>query len=384
MAIIHIIDSKLKQKVKDSFPSRKTKIELKDINKIFNIITEINNENKIFIEVSEQLNILGYNLLYIQIYNMFKYINIECDYNGIVLIIKNCLHHACNIISAIKMGSGILNKHKKEAFYDLIRDNQLIIIEVYKLRRKFYDYSINKLCNNEGVPELSNEITSQCAMIKLFELTESDDYSRLQRALDILIKYGDILIITDKYGLTRSNASKLGLTRDDMYSLQLLTRLDRSYISNLYEFLKESVYNIIGVFGLKFDEVTLYNLYTKIFNMSKQVAIKEVEYIKYINDSANEIKMYVKELKAMEGIGKLNIFKSTEIYNAICHDEEFDYNSSKNTLVNRYLKSIKCSTSIIKSKEPKYKLNIHLIVFITMCTLMVVIYLAVTKRTVNN
>ncbi|OAG33622.1 hypothetical protein NEIG_01495 [Nematocida sp. ERTm5] len=294
------------------------------------------------------------------------------------------MYHTCNIIKAIKIGSDILDKNQKEAFYDLIMDNQLIITEVFKLRREFYDYSVNILCNNEDIPELDNEITSKHAMIKLFELTETGEYSRLQRALNILMKYGDILIITNKYWIRRSNHNELGITRDDMYSLRLLTRLDKLYTSNLYEFLKESVYNTIAVFGCKFKEFTAYNLYTKIYNMSKQVDIEEVEYNKYINDSAYDIKMYIKELKGTTVIWDLNIFKWTEISHAICHEKEFNYRGSVMNLIDKYLESIKLNLIIINSKKPKYKLNTALVIFILMCIIIVIVYLIKTKYTVNN
>ncbi|EIJ92494.1 uncharacterized protein NEPG_02644, partial [Nematocida parisii ERTm1] len=86
---------------------------------------------------------------------------------------------------------------------------------VYISRKKFFDPSINVLCEKAGLQELDDKMTSEGTFGKLCELTESGECSRLQRALDILAKHGDNLAIVDRGMIKPLNASSLEITDDD-------------------------------------------------------------------------------------------------------------------------------------------------------------------------
>ncbi|OAG31265.1 hypothetical protein NEIG_02659 [Nematocida sp. ERTm5] len=59
------------------------------------------------------------------------------------------------------------------------------------------------------------------------------------------MKHGDNLTTVNKNGLKQSNASKLGISKDDIKSLQLLAKTDRWSSIEFSDFLVESIYTSI-------------------------------------------------------------------------------------------------------------------------------------------
>ncbi|EIJ89488.1 uncharacterized protein NEPG_00985 [Nematocida parisii ERTm1] len=196
----YIDENRLKTEVHREFKDNEEYITKEGINKIYQIITEIIRKQDIFTELPESIEHLAYNLLYIQIYNRIIYRNI--NYNGIISIITDCINHIDIIIDIImSVAEGLNSTHKKQAFYRLMGNNHRIMVCAYKYRSIFYDSSINILCKSINISELYEEITSEDGMVKLCELTSSGDCSRLQNALNILMKYGDNLTTPDEYGI---------------------------------------------------------------------------------------------------------------------------------------------------------------------------------------
>ncbi|KAI5186468.1 hypothetical protein NEIRO03_2298, partial [Nematocida sp. AWRm78] len=250
----YIDGDRLKTEIQREFKDNEEYITKEGINKIYQIITEIIRNQEIFTEIPEPLEHLAYNLLYIQIYNRIIYRNI--NYNGIIYIITSCINHIDIVIGILMdVAEDLNNTDKKQAFYRLIGNNHRIMICAYKYRSIFYDSSINILCKSINIPELYEEITSEDAMVKLCELTSSGECSRLQNALNILMKYGDNLTIPDKNGAEHSNIDNLGICDDDIYSLYLLTRTDKYDSIQFMEFFKDSIYNLIYI--KDYDDPTL-------------------------------------------------------------------------------------------------------------------------------
>ncbi|OAG30918.1 hypothetical protein NEIG_00402 [Nematocida sp. ERTm5] len=214
----YIIDeNELKTELQKEFNGKEEEMKREDIYKIYKIILGVTRNNPIFKNLPESLTRLAYNILYIQIYN--RIINYAYG-NSTISEIKNSITQTYAIIDIIKEAAKQLDSEsKKQAFYRLIGNNHIIIASVYRHKKNFYDSFINILREKAGIPELDGKITSKDAIIKLFELTESEKYSRLQRVLDILMKHGDNLIITDNNGVEHSNIDNLGICNDDIYSL---------------------------------------------------------------------------------------------------------------------------------------------------------------------
>ncbi|OAG32121.1 hypothetical protein NEIG_01852 [Nematocida sp. ERTm5] len=311
----HIDENELRTKLQREFKDKEGKIEQKDISKLLNIITEINRKRRIFTGISSPLDNLAYNMLYKQIYSRIRFERYTEDY--IVSKMNDCIKHVDLIIDIImNVAKELESDDQKQAFYNLMGNNHIIIAEVYKFKWNFFIPSINILCRKAGIQKLNDKITSEYAMVKLCELTDSGECSRLQRVFDILMKHGDDLTITDKNGIEQSNADKLGLTEDDIYSLQLITRTYRWNNIDFNKFLNDSIYNSIYIEDNEHSlNYSISNLYNTVFDMSESNGISNIE--SYKKKNIDKIKEYLNELMSKERMGIDNEIRESKVYNHI-------------------------------------------------------------------
>ncbi|KAI5146433.1 hypothetical protein NEPAR05_2433 [Nematocida parisii] len=335
------IDEEIKIELQKEFSDKKGKIQDGDIEKIYKILMGINRKTPIFKDLPESLTNLAYNIFYTQIYSR----NIECVYNEDTTIskINSSITQISEIIDMIKEEAETLDsKSKKQAFYKLIRDNHMIIAQVYRYRKNFYDSSINILCKKAGISELDEEITSKDAIVKILELTESGECSRLQRVLNILMKHDDNLTTTDKNGEEQSNICDLELTNDDIYSLHLFARTgDSGLLIFTLDIINDLIYNSICV---KDNDKKLYSsiwrLYTTIYTMSNMIKGFSLDKDK----NKDTIKTCLNQLKNMENIvvgsTKYGVIRLDSYISTLKH-KDFNVDKFRNNLVETYLKSIK-------------------------------------------
>ncbi|KAI5167622.1 hypothetical protein NEIRO03_2152 [Nematocida sp. AWRm78] len=391
----YIDDNMLIEKVQEGFKDKEGKMELEDIDKLSNIVTNINREERIFTDLPEQLTILAYNILYIQIYYRILCKSIIYTEDIAISIINNSISHTDLIIDIIKeVAEELNNEDKKQAFYDLMGDNHIIIAEVYILRRKFFDYSIDTLCEKENIPELDDTVTPDDAMVKLCELTKnSKEYSRLQRVLDILMKHGNNLIIPDENGIEQSNINNLDICYDDIYSLQLFKRAGMGYFLNSNEFLKESIYGSIYI-KTKYNEppfkYSITNLYNTLFRMSINRDVQSTEL--YKNENINKIKEHLNKLQKTKKIDIINEIKESKILKDIENHKYFNIKGFKNNVINNYLKPVEYNTSIIINGIIKHKfkntLNFIIIPIVIILLLVIItvflLYFAIINETITQ
>ncbi|KAI5130099.1 hypothetical protein NEPAR04_1774 [Nematocida parisii] len=339
-------DEELRIELQKEIGHKKGRIEEKDIDKIYKMVMAINKRTPIFKDLPEPLTNLAYNIFYKQIYSR----NIKRDYKEDTAIsaINNSITQTSAIIDMIKEEAKKLgNESKKQAFYKLMRDNHMIMAQLYMNRKNFYDSSINILCQKAGRSELDKEITSKDAMVKLLELTKSKKCSRLQRVLDILIKHGDNLTITNTNGEEQSNADKLGLTNDDIYSLQLLARTEES---DFFEFTYNIINNLVykSIYD-KDNDKKLHNsileLYYAIYKMSIMSTISTMnnEFSSYKEKKKNIIKTCLNQLNNMESIDFMynkSILTLLDDYKGILEHNDFDVVKVRNNVVPNYFKVI--------------------------------------------
>ncbi|KAI5156355.1 hypothetical protein NEPAR06_2162 [Nematocida parisii] len=391
----YIDDNVLMEKVHEEFKDRNGKMELEDIDKLSNIITDINREERIFTDLPEPLSILAYNILYIQMYYRILCKSIIYTDDIAISIVNNSISHTELIIDVIKEAAeGLNSEDKKQAFYDLMGGNHIIIAEVYILRRKFFDYSINRLCEQENISELDDTVTPDNAMVKLCELTKnSKEHSRLQRVLDILMKHGNNLIIPDNDEVEQSNVNNLGISYDDIYSLQLFKRAGMEYFLNSNEFLNKSIYGSIYIKTEHNEPPFKYfitNLYNSIFRMSINRDVHSTE--SYKNKSINKIKEYLSKLQKKKKIGIINELKESKILKNIESHKYFNIKGFKNNVINNYLKPVEYNTSIIINGivKHKFKKTLNCIVVPIVIILLLVIgtvfllYFATVNKTITR
>ncbi|KAI5185025.1 hypothetical protein NEIRO03_1907 [Nematocida sp. AWRm78] len=386
----------LRKKVKNEFNNKQGKMEKEDKIKLYDIVTEITKKERIFRKLPNPLENLVYNILYIQIYN--RIISKDIDYNedSITTRIIESINQTDTIIDIIKETAEELStRNKKDAFYGLMENNHIIMASIYISRKKFYDSSINILCKSINIPELDDKMTPEDAIIKLCDLTQSKKYSRLQRVLDILIKHGNNLIITDKNGVKHSNASRLGLNNDDIKSLQLLTRIDEHINSDDFsKFLEDSIYNSIcdkiKQDGRYYSVYSIYKLYSIVYDISKHE--DEID-TPYKADIIDDLKEYLNDLNNNERVCSINdIINKSDIFNNIIKNG-LTTNEFKNNVIQKYLESIELNISIITSTVTPFKqkfkrvLSIIIVIFITILIIILCIigiFPNETKQLLNN
>ncbi|EIJ89018.1 hypothetical protein NEPAR06_0398 [Nematocida parisii] len=274
-----------------------------------------------------------------------------------------------------------------------MENNHGIMADSYKIRRTFFDSSIKILCNSIKISELDDKMTSGNAMIKLCELTESGECSKLQKALDILMKYGDNLIITDMNGTKHSNADNLGITNDDIKLLHLLTRTYVWNNTNFSEFFKNSIYGSIYI-KTKNNEKSLFysicNLYGAVFDMHTTISIEDTESYKTYN--INKIKKHLNQLQNKKIIDIHNNILESDIFNNIIKNG-LTIDKFKNGVIQKYLEAAEYNISIINGTAVPFKhkfkrvLSIILIIFIIILIIImsiIEIFPTETKEIMNN
>ncbi|OAG32896.1 hypothetical protein NEIG_01775 [Nematocida sp. ERTm5] len=391
----YIIDEKqIRTELQEEFKNKRGEMNREDTNKLFNIIAKINKEKRIFTGVQEPLANLAYNILFKQLFHRIIHRNYNED--DIISKVYKALIHIDSIVDMIKeLGDELDSVDKKEAFYNLIGNSYLLMAEGYIFRRKLLDSAINTMCEKEGIPKLDDKITSNDAMNKLCELTESKDSSRFKRALDILVKHGDNLIITDENGEEHPNISNLRITEDDIYSLQLLTKANDYDIDDFIYFLDGSVSNSILSRGylrlfllynnlvIRMDKNDLYLyiclLYVNVFNMFIDTSDNILDIESYKEKNRNTIKNYLNQIfkKRIEDISIGN--ENLSIINTIRNHNDINNEDIKNNLLKKYFESIESDISTIGpftfvGKRPSY-LKIIAVVFIIISIIMLSMFL---------
>ncbi|KAI5127462.1 hypothetical protein NEPAR04_0857 [Nematocida parisii] len=398
-----IIDADtLRKEVQNEFSNKQGTVEEEDMTKLYDIVTEINKKERKLRKLPKSLERLVQNILCIHMYN--RIICDEIDYNEdtIIKIIMESIEQTYIIIDIIKeVAEELDTQSKKDAFYRLMENNHVYMASVYILRNEFFNSSINVLCDKAGLQGLDDKINSENVMIKLCELTESGECSRLQRALDILVKHGDNLTITDKNGIIQSNASNLGITDDDIKSLQLLTKTNKWDATEFSEFLIGSIYGSIcdkiEQNGRWHPVHSIYELYSIVYNAS----IDEID-TAYKADIIKHLKENLNNLSDNERVFDIDDpFDFSDIFNDLIKNQ-FITDKFKNNVVQKYLDSIEPTISIInETADPvinetvvpfKHKFKRVLsIIFIFIFIIIFIIILSVfkifpneTKEIMNN
>ncbi|OAG32123.1 hypothetical protein NEIG_01854 [Nematocida sp. ERTm5] len=348
--------TKVQKKIQEEFKDKEGKMKLEDRDKIYKIIADINREERIFRNIPSIIENLAYNILYIQIYNRIIYKDTYYNEGSIISEIIDSVKNIDVFIDIIiNITEELTSDDKKLAFYNLIGNNHRIMACVYKLRSDSLNHSINILCKNKNILELDEEITSEDAMVKLCGLTDSGNSSRLQRALDILMKHSDNLTITDNNEVEQSNASNLGLTDDDIYSLYLLTRTSKYDSFKFMEFLKDSIYNSICIKSNRHIRYLICNLY----DIVHSTLINTTNTNLYIKDILYATREDLKNMRNNEVMYVNNEIIRSDIFNDIIKTES-DLDNFKNNVINNYLKSIESDVLSIKFMSIKKKVKITL------------------------
>ncbi|KAI5129848.1 hypothetical protein NEPAR08_2205 [Nematocida parisii] len=317
--------------------------EIKTLNRIvMDMLARINDEVKIFSGIPEQLVSLANNSLLLQVYQRTDLIYSE---DAVVSVVGTSINYIKAVIDKlVAIADNLQDNDKKEALYNLIGGSHLFMAYfLCNYRKQFFTENVNTLCELHGIPKLNEKTTSNYALVSLFELTESKKCSKLQRALDIIMKHGNDLFTIDETGLKTSNASKLGISNDDIKALQLLTRVEYDSVYNLMWIAYRSISIENKNTGQKMSFDSLYDL---IFGIFTNYSIKDIElYKENKNCKFNEF------MNAILNIGSINILYSgvPNNFHDIFKPNLTTFSKFENNVIHMYAETEKEKFSIINS-----------------------------------
>ncbi|EIJ88053.1 hypothetical protein NEPAR06_1001 [Nematocida parisii] len=389
--MINCNESVLRERIKKEFiNNNKEEIELKGKykDKVTNIIVDINRNNEIFIDIPVPLRKLAYNMIFIEVFKRTE-MGYRYTYNDILTVIKDSINYIGIIMNIIiNIAEDLQDNYKKEVFYRVMGNNHMIIAAVYQHRNDFFCDTIDKLCEIHKIKKLDYKLYSDDALIGLFESNKYKKCSRLKRALDILMKYGDNLIIRDNNGNEKSNARKLGISNDDIKSLQLLRRVHQEDVFSIISV----VYDSIHIKNKNWNEtVSIFWLYLFMLKLSIFMDIKEDILSHKSTKTVDIIKQY---LKNMENVENTLIIKNSNAWNrfkSIENDFKINPEEFKNNVIQDYLKRVKSKMLIlngtVNAKIRKVFKNIMLIILIilmVMGTIFLLYPIEVNRVLTNN
>ncbi|KAI5127002.1 hypothetical protein NEPAR04_0530 [Nematocida parisii] len=272
--------------------------------------------------------------------------------DDIISKINMSVNHVKMVINIIIEEGNRLKSMEKEAYYyNLMKSNHLIAADIYRVRHKFFCDAIDKLCNHFKIKKLDDEMSSNDALISLFELTESKESSRLQSALNLIMNHSDKLAIEDKNGLEQSNSPILEISDEDIRSLQLLRKVKCGDIIDLLDIIYESIC-IKNQEGTKTNSL-YFGLYIPLYDMFlSEEDIKDIELYKKKNTEKIQ-----NVLSILQNIKSMTIRDSNLWWNnlkAINKHPKFNLEKFKNNVVQKYLEAAEDKKPIVNNKPEQY------------------------------
>ncbi|KAI5165062.1 hypothetical protein NEIRO03_0128 [Nematocida sp. AWRm78] len=256
--------------------------------------------------------------------------------DDIISKINMSVNHVKAVMNVIiEEGNRLKSMGKETYYYNLMKSNHLIAADIYRIRYEFFCDAIDKLCDHFKIEKLDDEMSSDDALISLFELTESKESSRLQSALDLIMNHRDKLIIEDKNGIDQLNSPILEISNEDIRSLQLLRKVKYGNVIDLLDIIYESI-------RIKSEEDTKTNslyfgLYIPLYDMFLNEDIKDIELYKKKNTEKIQ-----NVLSILQNMKSMTIRDSNRWWNnlkAINKHPKFNLEKFKNNVVQKYLEA---------------------------------------------
>ncbi|KAI5127452.1 hypothetical protein NEPAR04_0867 [Nematocida parisii] len=262
---------------------------------VIELLIEINNEEPIFVGMPEPLQSIANSGFFTQI-SLIIYSKDTKD-DAITGIMASVNYVNSIIDNIIEVSNTLSANYKKEAFYRLL-DNQCFFLNTaFIAKNSFIFKSIDQLCEIHDI-QLSVSDFSSSELLYFF--MASDKYrtsTELKRTIEILMKYGDRLIIKDQNGITQSNILNIGLCREDILELKIFRSIA---ITDLTEFMNL----MCKVMHVKIkgrencDPIPLFNIYHSIQSLFKT----PIDDILLIPKDKEEIKSHFIAIQKIESI----------------------------------------------------------------------------------
>ncbi|KAI5183763.1 hypothetical protein NEIRO03_1337 [Nematocida sp. AWRm78] len=306
------------------------------------ILINISKKVKVFAELPGPLENLAYNALSMQLFQRTAHIN-KWNKSIIISIVNKSINHIKLVMRIVMdLAEELQDSDKKEAFYNLIGENHIVMANSYILGADSFNSIINNMCKEANIKQLNHNLSAEKAMAMLSNRAKSKTCSRLQTALNILMKCTSGLTVSDKNEIGYPNATELKTSNDDIYSLQLLEKI--SSLHNMPNFLCDSVYKSIYIKtrNSEDEKQTISDLYIVIYNMFIDISTVRPEL--YIPKCSNTIKVHLNNLCNLKFVGIHKSIPSTLLFNSIKENEEENLKFEEgiaNNLVQGYLKSTK-------------------------------------------
>ncbi|KAI5186638.1 hypothetical protein NEIRO03_2337 [Nematocida sp. AWRm78] len=326
-------EKNMRAKLRNEFPSKLTGKVIKNFKGIvMRILSSCLPKNLEIEEINNRLNDLTYNMQNLLI---FSRIDEDTRYieNDLIAMINSSIKTAKHIVEDILNASTIItDEEMKMEYYNMMNSNYLIGMEVYKNRHDFFYKIIRQIAISQDVKPLGVKRKSSAVLNSLIMPTESKDCSRLQRAWDIITMHGEALAILSQEGMEESNMDKLGLSKDDIYSLYLFTKADFNSVMST----SELMYNLVSIEDSSKSVHSLTNFVHKeivkllLSNSGNNLSERK---------RRNTLKSRLKDILGLKRVFIMNGYQ--DAINNVCNKYGIDISNFEANVVQKYLEAVK-------------------------------------------
>ncbi|KAI5127238.1 hypothetical protein NEPAR06_0653 [Nematocida parisii] len=293
----------------------------------------------VFKEQYASIRRFGYNVFISELADKIKSLDIKCGSMYVLALVNTAIEDTELYMDSIQKAADmkIESASEKAAYYDMVNENHIITALAYSYRPNFL-YNIVRTIDSKRID--ANLINADYSAIldSLFEIVPKFGCSRLQRALDILLQHGDDLSMLKQN--TEENMKKLGLSHDDIYSLQLYAKEQQF---SRFNFIKE-IYNLMAIQDINGHQYNFIDILPSLWHLHSQTGEN------FLSNSNERINQLISELNILLTTEKLfiNDYALNDIINTL-ESGNFDINKFKSNIVKTYLESIKGQLSRIRS-----------------------------------
>ncbi|EIJ87357.1 hypothetical protein NEPAR06_0934 [Nematocida parisii] len=326
-------EKSMRAKLRKEFPSKLTGKVIKNFKGIvMSIISRCLPKNLEMGKINNKLDDLEYNMQNLLIFGRIdegaRYIE-----NDLITMINSSIKIAKHIVADILNASTIItDEEMKMKYYNMMNNNYLIGMEIYKSRHDFFYKIIRQIATNQDVKPAGIKRNSSTALNSLIMPTESKDCSRLQRAWDIITKHGEALDILNQEGNEESNMAKLGLSKDDIYSLYLFTNADFNSVMSI----SELMYNLVSI---EDSSKSVHSLTNFVHREIVKLLLSNSENNLSERKRINILKSRLKDILGLKRVFVMNGYQ--DAINNVCNKYGIDISNFEANVVQKYLEAVK-------------------------------------------
>ncbi|KAI5128294.1 hypothetical protein NEPAR08_1158 [Nematocida parisii] len=208
--------------------------------KLLSAILDVCRRGQVFEDRNELLNNLAYNAFVVF---LTRYINEKpvTSNDMCMSIIESAITDTQSVLSGIEGCSNVLESPEKlNAYYSIMNNNHLFLMNIPTVI-EYISNDIKDALNMHNRKLSLDSVSSSSAIQTLFMKSTSDEYSRFQRAVEIITENCGQFTKYNDSGEKVSNLENLNLSEEDIQTLHLFTSIRSIDLSIISEKLQKSI-----------------------------------------------------------------------------------------------------------------------------------------------